>query len=241
MAGLAIGALTLVVGGCASQMVKVTHERAVVMPAGTVGAMAVDVSNACGSVEVRVDPRWKEPRVEWFAIGDVPEASRGTETEWVATDVAVDQGRAVLRVLGSELDGRRVPVRVLVMIPACAGVRVRNSEGPVKLMHVSGAVDVVNGLQGASGGHVVVVVDGATTEPISVTSADGNVSVSLARGSRGNVSLTAPVGRVSMKGGKEGLRNVRVEKSKWTGIVNGGENAVALHADDGHAELVIRD
>jgi hypothetical protein len=241
MMGLAIGAIAIVVGGCASRVGRVTHERAVEMPAGTVGAMAVDVSNACGSVEVRVDPRWKEPKVEWFAIGNVPEASKGKETEWVATDVAVDRGRAVLRVLGSELDGKRVPVRVLVMIPACAGVRVRNSEGPVKLMRVSGAVDVVNGVNGAPGGRVDVVVEGPTREPISVTSADGSVSVSLARGSSGNVTLTAPMGRVSMKGGKEGLRNVRVEKSKWTGIVNGGENAIALHAEDGHVELVIRD
>lgn len=237
----AAGMMMAVVGGCTSNLAKVTHERMVEMPAGAVGALAVDISNACGSVEVRVDPRWKTPKVEWFAIGNVPEVSKGKETEWVATDVAVDQGRPVLRVLGTELDGQRVPVRVLVMIPSCAGVRVRNSEGPVKLMHVSGAVDVVNGVQGVSGGHVMVVVDGVTREPISVTSTDGNVQVSLARGSSGNVTLTAPVGRVSMKGGKEALRNVRVEKSKWTGVVNGGDNAITLNADGGHVELVIRD
>lgn len=233
-------------GGCASKLapsnlVKVTHERAVEMPAGAVGAMAVDVSNACGSVEVRVDPRWKSPKVEWFAIGDVPGAMKEKETEWVATDVAVDHGRAVLRVLGSELDGKRIPVRVLVMIPACAGVRVRNSEGPVRLMHVSGAVDVVNGVNGAAGGDVTAVVDGATKEPISVTTTSGNVNVELARGTSGNVKLTAPVGRVSMKGGKEKLTSVKVDKSKWMGVVNGGENAITLNADDGQVRLVIRD
>lgn len=234
-------ALAMGAGGCASNVAKRTHERAVEMPAGAVGAMAVDVSNACGSVEIRVDPRWTTPKVEWFAIGDVPEGSKAKAAEWVATDVAVDQGRAVLRVLGSEIDGRRVPVRVLVMIPACAGVRVRNSEGPVRLMHVSGAVDVVNGENGTPGGQVTAVLDAATKEPIRITTTSGNVSVSLARGTRGSVSLTAPVGRVSMKGGKESLKNVKVEKSKWMGVVNGGESAITLNADDGNVELTIRD
>jgi len=241
MAGIAVLTMALLAGGCSSPLAKVTHERSVVMPAGAVGAMAVDVSNACGSVEVRVDPRWKSPKVEWFAIGDVPEASKGKEKEWVATDVAVDQGRAVLRVLGAELDGRRVPVRVLVMIPACAGVRVRNSDGPVRLMHVGGAVDVVNGMNGAGGGEVTVVVDGSSKDPIHVTTTNANVSVSLARGTSGSVKLTAPAGRVNMKAGKESLKNVKVDKSKWMGVVNGGENAITINADEGNVELVLRD
>lgn len=237
--------------GCTSNMVKTTHEREVSLPDAAVGAIAVDVSNVCGSVEIRVDPRYKSAKVEWFAIGNEPEArqvkdARGrvlkdSDTEWVATDVGVDHGRTVLRVLTSELDGKRVPVRLLIMVPACAGVRVRNSEGPVTLSHVSGAVDVLNGVGGAAGGQVTAMLDGATKEPVSISTTNADVNVSLGRASAGTVTLTAPAGRVSMRAGKESLKDVKVAKSKWSGVMNGGENAITIHADDGLIHLEVRD
>jgi len=232
--------LAMLAAGCAGG----TSHTVAIAEVETIGpgALAIDVQNQLGEVEVVVDAAAAHPFVE--AVPMDPEASTGRIDRgsafipWTAAQVAVGEGGRVLRVLCTAREGEPArPVYLRVRVPECEGVRVRNRGGPVTLQGISGSIDVDN-LPSTppmwdEGAAVYVRTQSALDRDVTLVSSDGEVVLSMARSSRGKLAVHAPETRVDLaavKGTQKSDGSVTAGSGSFTGTLNGGDNAITLRS-----------
>lgn len=225
----------LCAGGCAARAPKaVVPIRGEGSVAGA-SAPAVDVQNAWGAVCVRVDPEARGPRVQANPIEGPSKAT----PDWVAAEIVPDQGRAVLRVLAVPGEpGKDQRVYILVTVPACSGVRVRNAGGEVTLENVSGAIQVENGGAGRPGGDVIVRTAAALTDHVALRTTAGHVRLTMAPGSAGEITATAP-GAITFNTHKADVRRVHAEAHRWRGVLANGSAPMVLETESGSVFIAV--
>lgn len=214
-------------------------------PAAT-GVPAVDVTNSRGSVVIEVDSSLKAPRVSAVTrAGAVP--------TWIGASMGVDHGRPVLRVLNTDPRALGEFVDIRVLMPACGGVRVRNSEGPVRLSGVGGAVDVETSLTGDARA-IDVRMGSAADAPIALRTDRGSVLLVAPTGSKGAVHARAATSGGNGVGGgwgatggggarvaapNERMTDVRTLLGEAFAVVNGGTNPIEALTGAGDVEVRI--
>lgn len=234
-APLVLLAAVALLGGCANAPKGLVSIRRG-MPGETrlAAAPAIDIQNTLGSVIVRVDPRVTEPRVQASLI----ESKTGAKAEWAAAELSSDQGRAVLRVLSvpTHADAAK-PTSIIVTVPGCSGIRVRNAGGGVLLDGVSGAIQVENGGPGRRGGSIIVTTPGTITDHVALETTEGDITLSMGRGSGGSISATATHGQPSFNSRSERLEQVHFEGPTWKGVLNRGDNPITLRTGRGYISM----
>ncbi len=208
----------------------------------TAGPLAVDVQNQLGEVEVVVDPTVTRPFVE--AVPMTRTAPMGPIDRdsnfkpWVAGQIAESEGGRILRVLSTAREGEAPrPVYILVRVPSCEGVRVRNTGGPVTLTGVGGTIDVETtpGTRGLwdEGAAVRMRTTREVASNVSLVSSDGEVLMTVPWKSKGKIEAQAPETIIQIAAVPELQSNGAATTSlngRYTGSLNGGENAINLRS-----------
>ncbi|CAG0950554.1 hypothetical protein PHYC_00177 [Phycisphaerales bacterium] len=194
--------------------------------------LALDLDNQAGSVTIIVDATFR--RAEVFAITTTDDGRR-VAAPWAAADYQAAEPRAILRVLckrgpNAGGDGK---TDVTIRLPACAGLRVRNSIGPVLATGVSGAIDIQNGSDVELGGNVTVEVGSPLGTPMMLRSAGGSVRLDLPTSSRGLFFVHSGVNQISFVAPKEETQAGAADARGWNFDLNRGEHQVRLIADQG--------
>lgn len=210
-----------------------------------VGPLGVDVQNQLGEVEVTVDPAVEHPFVEAvpMATGS-PMGSIDRESgasPWAAAQIGTSEGGRVLRVLCTSREGESArPVYLRVVVPACDGVRVRNSGGPATVVDVGGTIDVQTTPSAAyswpEGGAVRVRTSRVLKSNVTLVSSDGEVSLDLPRSSTGTIVAESPNTRVDLATVK-GTQSNSEARTSLRGVysvsLNEGTNTLTLRSGRG--------
>lgn len=226
-------------GACQSTPVRVPASTSVAITGlsdASDGPLGLDVDNRAGSVKVQIDRGLDSPQVSASTTN-----SRGDRyrAPWAAADLDTSGPHPVLRVLAAPPDGRGAILTDLVIrLPECAGVRIRNRVGPVWVQGVRGAVDVQNGSEVDAGGSIAVVFGAPACDPILLRSGGGPIALDLPRRSTGAVNAMARTGVVTILGSPARLSAVGAHHGSWYGVINDGENPVTLDTERG--DITIR-
>lgn len=237
-------ALALAAGicGCASSR-STTSEVAV--PEGT-HLLALDVKNVRGSVEVRVNPRIKGAIIESTAgISTRDDFTPKNDREVVdALSVSADlisQGETgVLKIVSSsqrpQAEDQRVDLRITM--PRCDGVNIDNRGGLVMVVGASGAHTITN-----REGPVEVRTNTAITDPVTLTTTDGNIYYQVPAGSSGAFDLVTLRGECAFRNEVTDVqKDTYSTREQLSTVLNNGENPVVLRTNEGDARVwVIKD
>jgi len=242
--GIASGVLALVAAGLPGCASETTRRVVVEGVAGTgSGPLALDIQNQLGEVEVQIDPTCASPVVEAIPLvltrpmGQIDRES--SFKPWTAAQVAEDEGgRRVLRVLCTAAENQPPrPVYLLVRVPACEGVRVKNVGGPVTLTEVGGAIEVSctpsTPLMWTDGSTVTVRTSRALTSEVTISSTDGAVSLTMPTTSAGAIEVIAPdtaINLAAVPGDQETGRTRTNLRGAYFGSLNSGQNAISLRS-----------
>lgn len=194
--------------------------------------LAIDISNEHGSVVVEVSPSFKELAVWARASGDTKEAR---VPDFAGAEVVMDEGRPVLRIVGanpSAVDGAGKYLQIRVQSPACAGIRIRNDGGPVRVTGVSGAIDVENSTYGISGGTTVIAAK-PVVDPVRIVTRSGGIDFRMPVDSRGTVLAALHEGTIRADVGASKTTNIKASDRSWNGVINEPGNSIELRSDTG--------
>jgi hypothetical protein len=231
------------------------NQRTVALEESQLAFLALDIQNTLGSVEVEVDPRRSDILVQWRAFasstatptmprpvivnGANDSADPDQPAGWIATDLADDNGLPVFRVLSGAPEGELAAMRIRIVVPSCAGLRIRNSGGAVTATGVSGAIDVRTGQDGMPGGDITIRAAAPQEDPVTVLATQGNVLVTLSRESKGQIRATSGNGGVvAIQAPGSSLRATKVARDNYVGTL-GGDNTIELHSANGSVTLAI--
>lgn len=170
-----------------------------------VGPLAADIQNVRGAVELIVEGWLDHPVVEVLSI----ESRRPVDaSEHVATSITRGEFGSILRVVSSDTARQAAPAMMLrVRMPVCDGVRVRTAGGGVLALGVGGSIDIKVVQADHASGSITVRTRQPISQPVSITTDSGDVSVTLgsasnlrvvARTAEGSAKLQANVARTSM-------------------------------------------
>ena len=200
------------------------------------GPLGIDIDNRLGTVRVEVVNDLAAPVIWAGCSGD-------TETErtpdYVTAALVTQHGRSTLRVLSTTVSGSVTPkpVNIRIKVPACDGIRVRNSGGSVWLKGVSGAIDVMNDAPGLSGGTTVVVAKPAH-DSIKIHVKSGGIDLRVPDGSCGILSATAQSGALSVDLAKTQSRDVVANGSRYSAKLGDCANEITLTAEKGDLQFL---
>ena len=197
--------------------------------------LAVDVQNQFGSVTVEVNPEIAFPRVTASCIGETESART---PDFVTAELANEHGRSILRVLSAS-PGAAQPksVDLTITVPSCDGLRIINEGGRVNARRVNGAVDIVNDVQGRSGG-TMVFMDKPTTAPFTVNARRGGIDVRVPEGSVGLLSARSAKGLVRIDVGETRVTGAKATTTGYSGRLGDGTNEITLVADEGEVQFI---
>jgi hypothetical protein len=208
---------------------------------------AIDIVNTNGSVLVFADKRWKTPEVYLKAKSEKTRRLK-VLPDWLRVDSVLEQGRPVLRVrcnapiAGEHGGDETFTNRLVIRVPACTDIVLRNGGGTVEVRGVTGAIDVQNGFENRPGGDVIVRTDAAITSPVLVYSSEGNVHCQLGLGSKGRVEVSSDYGKAEVRARSTPFTGIRnPTDSRWTGTMDGGMNAVVVRTGKGVARLLVHE
>lgn len=137
------------------------------------------------------------------------------------------------------IEGYRPPVDLTVYIPQCDGLEVRNANGKVIIVGVTGVINVESGTTDMKGGPIEIRTTRSEMETIHATTNSGHVTLVTGPESTGTIELIAPRGKTSFNS-KYGVVNHSMPSvGHWTGIWNDGTNMIRLNADDGDATVMV--
>lgn len=234
--GLVCIAGLVLLGGCNRPVREAVEIGGATLGAGS--APMVDVVNPSGSVRVEVDERLTAPTV-FARIRPAPGSQLEPELAAAAVSVTAEASsegdREVLRVRAEpDPDAAETPrVHLVVRVPDTAGVTVRNAGGAVELIGVSGPLDVENGYAGRPGGRIEVRAGEPVRGPVRLTTSEGPVFYQAPFGSTGRFDIRSAHGPARFTAHSGTVEDVRVEESRWTGVLNGGQNPVELRSGRG--------
>lgn len=237
--GILLGAFLALAGlsGCTTTV----HESFTLDFPITSEAVALDVDNFRGSVDVRVDPFLDEFVVESDIVvrhgierEKIPEVERAVEVD---ADLVRQDGRSVLRIRTST-DRRKTEdhrVNLFIRMPRCDGLYIKNYDGMVELVNVRGAMEVHNRL-----GHVEVRTSHPIREPVTITTVDGNIYYQVPPGSTGVFDLEALEGEVRFVDRVGGMNaSQHTSRKRYEGRVNEGTNRVLCRTNRGVVQVWI--
>jgi hypothetical protein len=238
MKPIVLGACVAVLGLCGCTLPSMAPEVPVTGDSTAPGARyALDISNHRGNIAVLVEEGLERPVVTAHPWGG---GRAPASVKWVAAQVDRGEVHSVLRVLSVPPEGEGdVAVDLSIRVPGCAGVRVRNGGGEVRVVGARGAVDVQNGGVDTIGGPVSVSFAERLDAPVLVKTSKGHVSVEAGSGSKADLTLRC-TGQASVIVPAEAMSDVRTAKGEWRGRLNGGGFEVVLVSDDGDAVLRMR-
>lgn len=163
----------------------------------TIGVLAVDINNFRGPVEVRVDSRVTAVEV----IGIVrlhdrvkkPRRREMLDAVDVSAHLEEVDGRAVLRVRTTSQRERYEDhdVMLKIRVPRCDGILVHNRGGDVVVVEAGGAVEIIN-----HEGAIEFRTSRIMTDPVTLTTVDGNIYYQVPLGSTGAFDLETKRGVV---------------------------------------------
>jgi len=149
----------------------------------------------------------------------------------------------VLRVLagGGDPSEQATPIIIAITVPACEGVRIRNSGGPVKLEGVGGAISVTNADLGARTAGITLETRRDLTLPVSLITTAGDIRLTAGPGTSGVVTLTAPRGRTQVSARQaDRMGGARNTASGWTGAFGASDNPISLVTEHGDTVFELR-
>src|SRR5262245_4833635 len=223
----------LLLGGCMSR--RLPHQLDITGPAPEAGPIAVDVLNRAGSVTIVVSEKAQTPTVQATARSAV---AHKKAPDWVAAEYASDAGKPVLRVVAGSPSGGAQLADLVIRLPACSGVRVRNSTGVVDLRDVSGAIDVQNGSPTSPGSDITVWTVRPIDAPMLLRTTEGDIELRLPTASKGSLNATADTGRVAVSAPKLALKEVVANTNSYRGSINGGGHEIRLAT--GMGDIAVR-
>jgi DUF4097 and DUF4098 domain-containing protein YvlB len=210
-------------------------------------SVAVDVTNFNGSVRVKVSDRYKEPtvRVRLEAPGGTRLSTKKTlqKSIYVGAEIVQQEGGSVLRVLSrpSEEVARstETKVRIDIRLPKCDGVLVHNSGGIVRLLGVTGGIQVENGSGATAGGDIDLRTGDPLVDPVALMTTEGNVLLQMGPNSRGALDITSESGDAMVRAYVGRLSDIKPTAGHWTGTLNDGSNPIMLRTAKGTARVLI--
>ncbi|HBS28587.1 MAG TPA: hypothetical protein DEB06_03850 [Phycisphaerales bacterium] len=221
-------------GGCAAR-----HEQFVLDVAPTTGAIGVDIENFRGSVEVRVDPKQPTILVESTVRSDEgfdeDAAARHHDAVSVTADMDEAGARGVLRVRTATAlpEDEDHSVDLFITMPRVDGVRVVNKGGEVVIVDGAGAVQITN-----TGGAVEYRTRQPIVDPVTITTADGNIYYQVPPESSGLFDLETLKGRVSYKDNDGQTDEASATARRLTARLNAGANPVLARTSAG--DIIVR-
>ncbi len=239
--GLAAVVAVSALGGCKAPKSK---RIAIAGPAVAAGAaVGLDVQNQNGGVKVVVTSWRPEPVVVARTRTGGRVAIEGENAQaWIAAESVDQDGRSVLRVLASPAEGGAgEPVDLVIFVPRCDGLTVRNAGGPVEVVGVAGAVDVESGGAGMPGGWIRVRSDRPVTAPVRLITDEGTIVCVVTPDSAGKISMNAPHGSAKIFAPETVLLGAQVSQTAISATLNGGSNDIVLHTANGDAQLIVRE
>ena len=226
--------------GCSSDSMFMVDPVGPAIPAGA--PLALDIENAFGSVNVVAAPRITAPTVEarlrtveWS--GNTDPATKGRDA-WVSAETVEQGGRYILRILSDTPPdaGQRVQIDLIVRLPACDGVMIRNAGGPVRVKGARGSANIANGTASLPGGIVEYRTNHAIVDPVTITSTDHHVLYFVGPGSTGTLDLESGIGKVEVDQHFGVMTSVVPTPTTYDAIFNNGTNPVVLTAPQGKVE-----
>ncbi|MAY74274.1 MAG: hypothetical protein CMJ31_06020 [Phycisphaerae bacterium] len=216
----------------------------------SMGPIAVDVSNARGSTYIEVDDLLDEPVVKWRARWETHDKGdhawrRNDPPVTVSAEVTSesDGGPRALRVSAAPVADAPIDtyVDLRIIMPRCDGVSVRNSDGPVELVGVGGAITVDNGFGNGQGGRIELRTSRGLVDPVALVTTEGRVTAVVTDRSRGQVALTSGEGNVMFTTNETTVTDVHVTTGEWRGVWNDGSNPFIARTGHGAVRVVIVD
>ena len=238
---LAAVVVAMALAGCKAPKSK---RIAIAGPAVVAGAaVGLDVQNQNGGVKVVVDSKRSEAVVVARTRSGGRVIAEGENAHaWIAAESVDQEGRSVLRVLSAPAEGGTdQPVDLVIFVPRCDGLTVRNAGGPVEVVGVSGAVDVESGGAGRPGGWIRVRSDHPVSSPVRLITDEGSIVCIVTPDSAGRISMNAPHGSAKIFAPQTVLLGAQVSQTAISATLNGGSNDIVLHTAAGDAQLIVRD
>lgn len=233
MLGLALCAASAWLGGC-----SVSRPRDYTLDiAATTGMLAVDIENFRGSVEVRTDHRVQQAVVSAKASAHVSMGDQSVaaiDEIWIDADLVEEGARGVLTIrTGSPRENMGDHwVSLYVSVPRCEGLRVVNTGGVVEVVGTSGGTTITNHL-----GSVEFRTAKPMTDPVAITTTDGEIYYQVPAGSTGRFDMATLEGRVWYRDRVQGTDNSYAAPGLHTARLNGGSNPVALRTNRGNINV----
>ncbi len=212
----------------------VDRRETVIDIAPTTGALALDVQNFAGGVEVRVDPRFETARVlATVRVKDSPgKIARAAALSRVSVQARIEeQGpRAVLSVRSTcdmaDTAGHRADL--YITLPRADGARVVTRDGLVMLVNTSGGTEIHN-----ERGAVELRTSHAMNDPVTITTVDGSIYYQVPSASSGVFDLETLNGDVIYIDRLGETRHSTGDSRRFTGQLNDGGNPVVARTNRG--------
>lgn len=205
--------------------------------------LGIDIDNQRGTVTVEVSPEVQSPAV-WAGVVSEPDekgfvkGAGARQVDFVSATVAMPEGRPILRVVAAspgEAEAKFVNLRIVV--PACAGMRLRNSGGKVYAKGVGGSLDVVNSTRGVWGGTTIVAA-GIIIDRVTIKAAQGGIDFRMPAGSTAALHARTEKGRLTMDLDAAKVVNAYHRGNEYSATVNGGTNRIELVAQQGDVTVM---
>lgn len=210
-------------------------------------APTLEIDNHSGTVTVIVDPRERQPSVtaDIYPDAGLTKSLREDAAARSSFSAEVVQGEQgpVVRVRGGPPEGLqgRAELDLTVRLASCRGVTVHNSGGAVRLSNIAGPVLVENGIGGRSGGLIIVRTGEPVTDPVTLTTTEGDVYLQIPPSSTGRVDLLTLDGRAVFRAQGGRLSEVSPTATTYRAVLNRGENPLVLRSGRGMVRVTVLD
>ena len=191
--------------------------------------LALDVDNAVGPVDIIVDAALTDCRIE----AETYEGDRRIPTNpstWAVGELTLDNGRPVLRVAARPSTPKSEEIRLMIRVPSSAGLRVRNTAGPVTALGVQGSIDIASGTASAPGGNITLRTRGKVTAPVSLATTRGTITWVADRGTAVAINARSASGSVEVNSPDQKLVGGSKGVGLFTGALNDGTSPARLAA-----------
>ncbi len=235
--------LAPVLGGCAASRAS---SRAVEVPEG-LSRLAVDVRNVRGSVELRVNPRMKGALIESNARVATKDDFSPERDRDIVDGLAVsaellggEDGNAVLKIVSTSPrpEAEDQAIDLMITVPRCDGVSIDNRGGLVMVVGASGAHSITN-----RDGPVEVRTNNPITDPVTLTTTDGNIYYQVPAGSSGAFDLLTMKGECAFRNEvTDAQKETYATRETLATVLNNGDNPVIARTNQGDVRVwVIKD
>jgi hypothetical protein len=219
--------------GCAQQQKREVGSVRLDLPEGMV-ALALDVTNFNGSVTVRANSDQDSVLVESRRFASVKDgADRATaalDKIELSADLEADGPRGVLRIASASAHDQPDAhgVDLVVKMPRCDGVQIRNAGGHVSVTDAGGTVDIYN-----EGGSIEFRTSRRMTEDVALITHEGEVYYQIPLGSTGDFDMLTLDGRTTLIDRGAVVKDTYVGRGELQFVLNDGTNSVVLRTNRG--------